>query len=124
MGRWGDGIYDSDSALDYFATNYTGLLVRITALEQSRAREKIMFTLYFLAFRYGRQLSAGNFVIDLPLTHSIIASLVGLTRETTSGEMNKLKQQKIVDYHAHTYTVNKPLLERMLGEDSFSDITL
>ncbi|HLZ14456.1 MAG TPA: Crp/Fnr family transcriptional regulator, partial [Candidatus Saccharimonadales bacterium] len=37
--------------MDYFASNYVGMLVRVTALEQSRAREKIMFTLYYLMFR-------------------------------------------------------------------------
>lgn len=111
-------------ALDYFVTNYTGLLMRITALEQSRAREKIMFTLYYLLFRYGHQTRNGQYVVELPLTHSAIASLVGLTRETTSGEINKLKREEIIQYKSHTYVVDKQKLERALGEDSFQDVTL
>ena len=112
------------STLDYFVTNYTGLMMRVTALEQSRAREKIMFTLYYLLFRYGRPTKSGRYVIELGLTHSIIASLVGLTRETTTTELSKLKRQKVLDYNLHNYTVNKEKLERMLGEDSFQDIII
>lgn len=113
-----------ESILDYFVTNYTGLLMRVTALEQSRAREKIMFTLYYLVFRYGEELRPGIYKINVALTHGIIASLVGLTRETTTTELSKLKQQRVVSYSAHTYTVNKSKLERLLGEDSFSDLTM
>ena len=112
------------STLDYFVTNYTGLLMRVTALEQSRAREKIMFTLYYLLFRYGRPIKGGRYIIDLGLTHSIIASLVGLTRETTTTELSKLKRQKVLDYNLHNYTVNKEKLERILGEDSFQDVII
>lgn len=114
----------SASALDYFAANYTGMMMRVTALEQSRARDKIMFTLYYLMFRYGIEAKPGVFVVDLGLTHSVIASLVGLTRETTTTELSKLKLQKVVTYTAHSYTIYKDKLERLLGEDSFSDLTM
>lgn len=120
-------IYASPHApaiIDYLATNYIGMLMRVTALEQSRAREKIMFTLYQLLFRYGIESKPGIFTIDLPLTHSVIASLVGLTRETTTAELNNLKKQKIVSYIKRTYKVNKANLERALGEDNFQDVTL
>jgi CRP/FNR family cyclic AMP-dependent transcriptional regulator len=120
-------IYASAHApalINYLATNYIGMLMRVTALEQSRAREKIMFTLYQLLFRYGTESKPGIFTIDLPLTHSIIASLVGLTRETTTAELNNLKKQKIVSYVKRTYKVNKLNLERALGEDNFQDVTL
>lgn len=109
---------------DYLATNYTSMLMRVTALEQSRARDKIMLTLYFLLFRYGKQGKQGTFTIDLALTHNIIASLVGLTRETTTTELSKLKKQKIVQYSHHTYVVDKQRLERLLGEDSFGSVNL
>jgi CRP/FNR family transcriptional regulator len=110
--------------IDYFASRYTGLLMRITALEQSRAREKIMFTLYYLMFRYGQQRPAktGVYTISLKLTHSVIAALVGLTRETTTNELSKLRNEKILTYVTHQYSVDKAKLERALGEDSFENI--
>jgi CRP/FNR family transcriptional regulator, cyclic AMP receptor protein len=119
-----DGDELRTALLDYFVTGYTGLLMRITALEQSRAREKIMFTLYYLLFRYGHETKSGIYVIGLKLTHSVIASLVGLTRETTTNELSRLKAQKILRYSAHQYSIDKAKLERLLGEDSFESITL
>jgi len=112
------------AALDYYVTNYTGLMMRVTALEQSRASEKIMFTLYYLLFRYGKEIRPGVYVLKLQLTQSIIASLVGLTRETTATELGKLRTQKVLNYSAQQYTVNKQALERALGEDNFSDLQI
>lgn len=112
------------SVVEYFATNYTSLMMRITALEQSRAGEKLMFTLYYLAFRFGHEVEPGVFSVSLQLTHTLIASLVGLTRETTATELNKLKRMKVLDYKAGTYLVNKPALEHLLGEDSFKDLII
>jgi CRP/FNR family transcriptional regulator, anaerobic regulatory protein len=111
-----------EAVSDYFVTNYIGLMMRITALEQARAGEKIMFTLYYLLFRYGREVRPNVYKVALSLTHTTIASLVGLTRETTSTELNKLKRQKIVTYTAKEYFINKQALERALGEDSFKDV--
>lgn len=108
----------------YYATSYVGMLVRVTALEQSRAREKLMFTLYYLMFRYGREVKPGTYIIDLSLTHTVIASLVGLTRETTTTELSKLRQQKVLKYSVHTYTLDKQKLERLLGEDSFQNLAI
>lgn len=120
-------LYKADhmrSTNDYFVKNYTGLLMRVTALEQSRAREKIMFTLYYLLYRYGREIKPNLFEVELPLTHSSIASLVGLTRETTTTELNKLKKEDIIDYSRKMLTVDKAKLERSLGEDSFKDLAI
>jgi len=110
--------------LQYFINNYTGLLMRVTALEQSRASEKIMFTLYYLLFRYGREVKPGKYQVDVPLTHNATASLVGLTRETTTHELNRLKKLGAIQYSHQIYTVDKERLERLLGEDSFEDIKL
>ena len=112
------------ATLDYYVTNYTGLMMRVTALEQSRASEKIMFTLYFLLFRYGKEVKPGVYALEIQLTQSIIASLVGLTRETTATELGKLRRNKILTYAAQQYTVSKQALERALGEDNFSDVKI
>jgi CRP-like cAMP-binding protein len=111
-------------SFNYFVTNYVGMMMRITALEQSRASEKIMFTLYYLLFRYGREVRPSIYKVNLNMTHTTIASLVGLTRETTSTELNKLKRQKIVTYSAKEYYIDKQALERALGEDSFKDVNV
>lgn len=112
------------SAFNYFVGKHTGLLIRVTALEQTRAIEKILFTLYYLMFHYGKESKPGIFLINLKLTQPVIASMVGLTRETTAKNLNQLKRRGIVSYKEYHYTVNKVELERFLGEDSFKNIEL
>ncbi len=58
------------------------------------------------------------------MTQSMIASLVGLTRESTAVNLKLLKKKGIVTYSNFTYTVNKHNLERFVGEDSFKNVTL
>lgn len=106
------------------ATLYTSLLLRITGLEQSRAIEKIGFTLYYLLFTRGKEISPGVFKIDVRLSHSLFGSLVGLTRESTAKNMKQLRDKGIIDYASFTYTVHKAKLEGFLGEDGFRDLSV
>lgn len=108
-----------------FAVNeHTALLMRITALEQSNAAEKIALTLYYLMIRHGVERTPGNFTITIKMTQSMIASLVGLTRESTAVNIATLKKKGVVTYQNFIYVVNKPNLEKFIGEDSFRDVTL
>lgn len=110
--------------LDYFTTSYTAAFIRINALEQSKAREKLIYTLYFLCLRYGK---GQNKRVTLPfdLTHQDIANLVGLTRETTAMEMSKLKKQKAVTYRNQNYSIDTERLMALVDEDSnFHDISI
>lgn len=100
---------------------YTSLLLRITALEQSSAAEKIALTLYYLLFRHGKEVKPNLYAIQLKMTQSMIASLVGLTRESTAVNLKLLKKKGIVEYNNFNYTVNKSNLERFVGEDSFKN---
>lgn len=107
---------------DYFVNKHTGLLLRVTALEQTRAQEKIMFTLYYLLFHYGREIKPDIYTIDIKLTQPMIASLVGLTRETITKTLSQLRTRGIIQYKGPIYTINKTKFERYLGEDSFKDL--
>lgn len=110
--------------LDYFATTYTASLIRISALEQAKAREKLLYTLYYLCHRHGSQIGkTGSYKISLSLTHQAIASLVGLTRETTATEMNKLRKEKILRYSNQQYSVDREKLLMLIGEESFRDVS-
>lgn len=102
-------------------SEYTSLLLRITALEQSSAAEKIALTLYYLLFRHGKEIKPDIYAIQLKMTQSMIASLVGLTRESTAVNLKILKKKGIVEYNNFSYTVNKSNLERFVGEDSFKN---
>ncbi len=107
---------------DYFISNYTAQLVQVSALEQSRAADKLLLMLYYLMFRYGNESKPGEFSLKLHLTHTTLASLMGLTRETTTTELGRLKRKGIINYDAKNFTIYRDKLIRKLGDDSFQSI--
>lgn len=115
---------DSNSmavVLKYFASNYTASMLRINALEQQKASNKLAYTLYYLCQKYGND-KTNKVKIPITLTHQNIASLVGLTRETTTVEIGKLKRQGIISYSQQNYTINLDKLLINMGEESFRNI--
>lgn len=109
---------------DYILSNYTGLMMQISALEQSRAAEKLLLIIYYLMFRYGKNHSGDEYSIDIHLTHATLASLMGLTRETTTTELGRLKRKGVINYDTKQFIVYRDVLERTLGDDSFADLKL
>lgn len=110
--------------LRFMGNQYTSLLLRLTGLEQSRAVEKIGFTLYYLLFRFGVEKKPGVYTINVKLSQLMISNLVGLTRESSTKNLKVLKDKGVIDYTSSTYTVDKLKLEQFLGEDSFRDLAL
>jgi CRP/FNR family cyclic AMP-dependent transcriptional regulator len=103
---------------------YTSMLLRITGLEQSRAIEKVAFTLYYLMFRYGIEKEPDVFFVDMKLSQSVVANLVGITRESTTRNLVVLKQKGIIKYQNSKYLINKKSLESFIGEDAFRELSL
>lgn len=110
--------------LDEILKSKAGLLLRMTGLVQARASSKICYTLYFLMFRYGIERSPGTYEIDLKITQSMLANLIGQTRESTAKNLKALKDLGIIEYVGSTYFVNKVKLEQYLGEDSFRNLDI
>ena len=73
-----------------------GLLIRMEHVLYGDANQKIKSTLYLLAKRFGEKEPRGAVKINIPITHQGIASLVGLSRETTSLEMKRLEREGII----------------------------
>jgi CRP-like cAMP-binding protein len=68
------------------------------------AGRKVAATLYFTAQRFGKD-EGKKTIIDFPLTHKRIAAMTGITRETASIEMSKLKKTGIVTYKGKQVTI-------------------
>lgn len=111
---------------DYLSTNFTASLLRINGLQQSTAREKIIYSIYYLCQRYRYSDKTPGKIIDIPikLTHQQIAAFVGLTRETTAMEISKLKKQSVLKYQAGLYRVDVVKLLEIIGEDSFKELKI
>jgi CRP/FNR family transcriptional regulator len=102
---------------DAFISRYLNFQMRINALEQSKAVDKILHTLHFLSLRFGKEIAPHTVRIQLPLTQQDLANIMGLTRETTGIELKKLEQQGIVTYRRQNYVVHTNRLNEVLDEE-------
>lgn len=71
---------------------FDGVLSRMENLLFCNAYVKVAATLLMCAKGFGEDYN-GSTLVKVPLTHRDIATLVGITRETTSLEMKKLEKQ-------------------------------
>ncbi len=107
-------MYDSYSSL---VNTYLNQQMRINALEQSKAAAKVINTIHFLCLRFGKDIKNNVVKIELPLTQQELANFMGLTRETTSIELNKLQRKGILTYSRQNYIVQTDKLDGVLDED-------
>lgn len=92
-------------------------LIRNLALQQPRAKDKIIYFFYYLAIRHGKETAAGLYTLGIPLTHQTIASCLGLTRETVATELGKLKKAGTVAYRNKKYVIDKKRVIRAVGKE-------
>lgn len=74
---------------------FDGFLTRMEYLVFSTAYIKVAATLLICGKSLGEE-DDKDIIIKVPLTHKDIATLVGLTRETTSVEMKKLENKGLI----------------------------
>jgi len=65
-------------------------------LGRKTASEKVASFLYLIAIHINPELDAGSVSFELPLTRSDIADFLGLTIETVSRQMTKLRKDEII----------------------------
>lgn len=86
---------------------FGGVLQRMEHLVFGNAGAKIASMILICADRFGIE-KDHEIDVQVPLTHADIASLVGLTRETTSIEIKKLENLKLIGYRGrHLVVTNK-----------------
>ena len=86
--------------------HYDDLLSRINSAGQASVREKLVATLRYVAERFSADRSVDLYEIGLHLTHKDLAEMIGATRETTSLELQKLKQAGYIDYSRTHFIVH------------------
>lgn len=103
--------------LDQFLHESSSSLIRNLALQQPRAKDKIIYFFYFLAIRHGNEMASGLYTLGIPLTHQTIANCLGLTRETVATELGHLKRSGTVAYRNKKYVVDKKLVIKAVGKE-------
>lgn len=100
------------------ARHYVGALLHINAMGQSSAYHKLGHTLRYLAMRFGQKLTGPGFIRIVPkLTQQDLANLCGISRETASVELGKLKASGAVTEKAKQYSVHMPSLNKLMGDN-------
>jgi CRP/FNR family cyclic AMP-dependent transcriptional regulator len=108
-----------------FVTDHLGKSMRLNALQHSRAGDKLIYTLHYLALSHGKKVAPRIVEIGLQLTHQDFANLTGLTRETAATELNKLKHLGIISYGKHTpYRIKLDKLTAMLNDQYIADLEI
>lgn len=109
--------------LERLLTDQVGGTLRLNALQHSRASDKLVYTLHYLALTHGKAAKNSVIEITLDLTHQDFANLTGLTRETAATELNKLKKQGVINYGKHIpYQLNLKQLMLMQNDQFIADL--
>jgi CRP/FNR family transcriptional regulator, cyclic AMP receptor protein len=111
--------------LERYVNDQMGISMRLNALQHSRASDKLLYTLHYLALTHGRRLGPQHLEITLDLTHQDFANLTGLTRETAATELNKLKHLGIISYSKHSpYQLHTDKLMALLNDQYIADFQI
>lgn len=113
-------INNPSALLDAFQSSVkrnTEYKLRINALEHSKARHKVLYTLQFLLKLYGKNLDGMFSQIQLPLIQQDIANLIGLSRETTAIELKKLERSGVISHSQRCYFIDTDKLGQLVAED-------
>ena len=79
-----------------FSHDVHELLVRLSSLSKTNARDKVIAALKFLVTRHASERRTSWWRVNFPVSHQLIADLCGLTRETAAITMKELQNEKIV----------------------------
>lgn len=99
-------------------SGFREILTNIEYLISGSASTKVASILLSLVDRFGKK-QGGQIILDVATTHRIIASLTGLTRETTSIQMEKLQKKGIITRRGNHLVIRD--LQRMKEESSAGD---
>jgi len=111
--------------LDHYLNEQLGNSIRLNALQHSRASEKLLYTLHYLAISHGETVAPQKKKILLDLTHQDFANLTGLTRETAATELNKLKHAGVINYgKGQLYTLDLAKLMNVLNDQYIADLDI
>ena len=79
-----------------FARETHELLVRLSSMEKTNTRDKLIAALKFLCVYHAKELRGGWSQVTFPISHQLLADMIGVTRESTTMVMKELQEEKLV----------------------------
>ena len=111
------------STIPRIGFNFIGVLSRHLvemALDRGQASHKwsfdrLVLTLLKLSKAHGKE-AEGKTGIALPLTHQILADMIGTSRETVTRHLGRLSHLGVVTQHGHTLLIQEARLKALLPD--------
>ncbi len=86
----------------WFTEQVHELLVRLSSLGKTTARDKVVAALKFLAVRHSYEREGGWRRIEFHVSHQLIADLAGVSREHVAGIMREIGELNLIRYPRKT----------------------
>lgn len=80
----------------WFAGEVSEILRRMSSLEKTSTRDKLIATLGYLVRQHADDQKGGWKRVRFPISHQLLADMIGVTRESTTMVMKDLHKEKIV----------------------------
>lgn len=80
----------------WFAGEVSEILRRMSSLEKTSTRDKLIATLGYLTRQHADDQKGGWKRVRFPISHQLLADMIGVTRESTTMVMKDLHKEKIV----------------------------
>lgn len=110
----------TNKMLKRMASTLIGARLQIDSLEKPNANLKLMYMFRYFCLMYGHDLKPNQVELLVPLTQQTIADHIGLTRETASIELNRLKARGIIiSCKQKIYVIDTEELAKQI-EDEFN----
>jgi CRP/FNR family transcriptional regulator len=82
--------------MKWFANEVQEIMRRMSSLEKTSTRTKLFATLSYLARNHASEPNGGWQQVSFPISHQLLADMIGVTRESTTMVMKGLHNEKIV----------------------------
>lgn len=98
--------------LRWFAGEVSEIMRRMSSLEKTSTRDKLIATLGYLHRQHADNQRGGWSRVRFPISHQLLADMIGVTRESTTMVMKDLQKEKIVKTpKLGTLDINSLLIE-------------
>src|SRR3989344_193941 len=93
-----------------------GILQNIEFILCGDAYHRVLGAVFLSAKRFGEVKGNGKITIKIPLTHQDIANIAGMSRETATLAIKRLRKKKIITYKKRLiFIANIKIFEKELG---------
>lgn len=86
----------ADYLIQHFSEEVHELLVHLNSLSKTLTAEKVISVLRFLVVHHTTERPHGWHRVNFPISHQLVASIAGITRESTSSILKQLADARII----------------------------